>query len=95
MRLNMLGEKEIVGFGQTMMFAIAGVATGHNMYILPGIYNETYRLCYEHPRGQFDMPPINYRLQFHASTDGFVSPLWCINIAADIHFTPEGQPCHP
>jgi hypothetical protein len=91
MKLEQLGGKEIDGFGQTILFAIAVVGTGYNVWILPGIYDQTFRLCYEHPRGHINAPPVNYKLQFHASHDGFASPLWCINIAAGIKFTPEGR----
>lgn len=95
MKLNRLTDREIDGFGQTMVFATALVATGQNAWILPGAYDQTFILCYQHPRGEIEAPPVDYKLQFHASRDGFASPLWSINIAAGIKFGPRGEPQCP
>lgn len=91
MKLKALCDKEIDGFGQTMLFAVAAVATGHNMWILGGMYDQTFLLCYEHPRGDIEAPPVGWTLQFHSSQDGFVSPTWRILISAGIKFGPRGE----
>lgn len=86
MRLKQLTEKEIEGFGQTVLFAMALVHTGHNAWVLGGTYDQTYRLCYEHPRGDIESPRVAHKLQFHSDRDGFISPLWSILIDSGIKF---------